>query len=434
MKRNFYIHCLSLFIISILFLFFFPGAVYPDIHTPAPYSSFNDQVLLTDGGTAIYDDHIDIESSNAILMEAESGSILWEKNSSEPVYPASITKIMTGILAIENIKDLNQIIEISGNAAGANHSAFYFNEGDRITLIDLLKAALIASHNNATIALAEYISGNDGDFVDLMNLKAREIGAYNTNFENTNGLDSDFPGHKTTAYDLALIAKYAMENELFRDIVSRPEDTIKLNDEKIRLYNTNKLLAYDYIKGIKTGYTGNAGFCLAAFSDLNDMELITVILNSSTYSRDKDALSLIYWVDNNIKKVKLVDSGTPMETIEMGSDTRVKIDLFAAEDITRMIHLTNNHVEVKHSFETIGALPIEKNMEFGLVTVAVNDQNIASTSLVSRSSVDQPLIYQEISGDRRRQKIIIMASILAFYFLIIIFIIIKNLQITKMKY
>jgi serine-type D-Ala-D-Ala carboxypeptidase (penicillin-binding protein 5/6) len=434
MKKNFHIPWLLLFIISIFFIFLFPGIIYPDIPAPAPYSPFNDRLLLTDGGTAIYDDYIDIESSNAILMEAESGSILWEKNSSEPVYPASITKIMTGILAIENIKDLNQVIEISGNAAGANHSAFYFNEGDRITLIDLLKAALIASHNNATIALAEYISGNDGDFVGLMNLKAREIGAYNTNFDNTNGLDSDFPGHKTTAYDLALIAKYAMENELFRDIVSRPEDAIKLNDEKIRLYNTNKLLTYDYIKGIKTGYTWNAGFCLAAFSDLNDMELITVILNSSAYSRDKDALSLIYWADNNIKKVKLVDSQTPMETIEIGSDTRVKIDLFAAEDITRMIHLTNNHIMVKHSINTAGALPVEKNAEFGMVTVTVNDKDIAGTSLVCRSTVDQPLIYQEISGDRSRQKIIIMASILAFYFLIIIFIIIKNLQVIKMKY
>jgi D-alanyl-D-alanine carboxypeptidase (penicillin-binding protein 5/6) len=367
-------------------------------------------------------------------MDAESGNILWGKNENHLVYPASITKIMTGILAIENIDDFNEIVEISENASGVNHSAFFFDKGDQITLMDLLKSALIVSHNNATIALAEYISGNTGDFVDMMNQKAAELGAFNTNFENTNGLDSEFPNHKTTAYDVALISKYAMENELFEKIVSTPTDVIMLNDDEISLENTNRLLTYDYIKGIKTGYTENAGFCLATFSDLNGRELIAVILNSGARTRERDALKLIYWVDNNIKTVKLVDSQIPLESIEIGTETRVSIDLFASKDISRMIHLTNNHIELEHSLKPQGTLPLKENTVMGDVTVTVNDIKIGTVPLINTASIDKPHIFQDISGKIRRQKTIAIACLLVFYFLVIIFIIFKNLLIKKMRY
>jgi D-alanyl-D-alanine carboxypeptidase (penicillin-binding protein 5/6) len=418
--------------ISILILSLFPGSLHPDILPSETGSQKDTYSFFPDsGGIPIYDDFIDIEATNALLMDVESGNILWGKNENQLVYPASITKIMTGILAIENIGDFNEIVEISENASGVNHSAFFFDEGDKITLMDLLKSALIVSHNNATIALAEYISGSTGDFVYMMNQKADELGAYNTNFENTNGLDSKFPDHKTTAYDIALISKYAMENELFARIVSTPTDIIKLNDDEIRLENTNKLLTYEYIKGIKTGYTENAGFCLATFSDLNGMELITVILNSGVRTRERDALNLIYWADNNIKTVKLVDSQIPLESIEIGEDTRVSIDLFAAEDISRMIHLTNNHVKLEHSLDSTGSLPLKKNTIMGDITVTVNDINIGTVPLINAASIDKPHIYQDVSGRISRQKTITIACLLAFYFLVIIFIIFKNLLIKK---
>jgi D-alanyl-D-alanine carboxypeptidase (penicillin-binding protein 5/6) len=200
------------------------------------------------------------------------------------------------------------------------------------------------------------------------------------------------------------------------------------------LENTNKLLTYEYIKGIKTGYTENAGFCLATFSDLNGMELITVILNSGFYTRERDALSLIYWADNNIKTVKLVDSQIPLESIEIGKDTRVTVDLFAADDISRKIHLTNNHVELEHSVKTEGSLPLEKDTVMGDITVTVNNINIGAVSLINAAAIDKPHIYQDISSKISRQRAIAVACLLAFYFLVIIFIIFKNLLIRKMRY
>ncbi len=380
---------------------------------------------------ALYNDRIYIEAQNAILIDFKTGNILWEKNCNESVFPASITKIMTGILAIEKIEDLNEVINISENASGVNHSAFNFNEGDRISLMDLLKSAMISSHNNATIALAEHISGNTDDFIAMMNKKAIELGAYHTNFENTNGLDSEYPGHLTTAYDIAIISKYAMENELFRDIVCIEFDDVFLNGEKIRIKNTNKLLANDYIKGIKTGYTENAGFCLAAYSDLNGLELITIILNSSFEERENDALKLMKWADDNIKKLKIVDSEEMIDIISIGSGTKIDIELYPNKDIIEMVHITSNHIEVEHSLSGGGELPLKNTEPMGIINVSINGQHIDSAEIVSRVSIDKPYISQNITGKLKKQTIIVISIILALYFLIIIFIIFKNLIMKK---
>lgn len=418
-----YIFILMLIIFSVFFIL--PPQMYAEKVIPEHvHKSIN--LPLTDEHEALYNDHIYIEAQNAIIVDFKSGNILWEKNCNVPVFPASITKIMTGILAIEKIKDFNEIIEISKNASGVNHSAFNFNEGDRISLIDLLKSAMISSHNNATIALAEHITGNTDDFITMMNKKAVELGANHTNFENTNGLDSDYPSHLTTAYDMAVISKYAMENELFRDIVCVEFDDILLNGEEIGLKNTNKLLHNYYIKGIKTGYTENAGFCLAAFSDLNGLEIITIIFNSSFEERENDALKLINWADDNIKKLKIVDSEKLIDTVSIGTDTKVDIELYPDKDIIEMVHITSNHIEVEHSLYGGGELPLNNTDPMGIVMISINGQHIDSTEIVSRVSVDEPYIYQNITGKLRKQTIIIISFILAFYFLIIIFIIFKK--------
>ncbi len=418
-----YIPILILILFSVFF--FLPEKLHAEKVIPEDvYGSIN--LPLTGKHEALYNDHIYIEAQNAIILDFKSGSILWEKNCNDPVFPASITKIMTGILAIEKIKDFNEIIEISENASGVNHSAFNFNEGDKISLMDLLKSAMISSHNNATIALAEHISGNTDDFITMMNEKASKLGAYHTNFENTNGLDSDYPSHLTTAYDMAVISKYAMENELFRDIVCVEFDDVLLNGEEIGLKNTNKLLHNYYIKGIKTGYTENAGFCLAAFSDLNGLELITIIFNSSFEERENDALKLINWADDNIKKLKIVDSEKIIDTVNIGTGTKVDIELYPDKDIIEMVHITSNHIEIEHSLYGGGELPLINTDPMGIVIVSINGQHIDSTEIVSRVSVDEPYTYQNITGKFRKQTIIIISFILAFYFLIIIFIIFKK--------
>lgn len=382
--------------------------------------------------SALYDDEIDIEAQNAILLDYKSGNILWEKQSEVPVYPASITKIMTGILAIENITDPGQAIQITESAAGTNHSFFKFSEGDTITLLDLIKASLISSHNNATIALAEYISGSNEEFVELMNKKAIELGASSTNFENTNGLDSDYPDHKMTAYDIALIARYCMENSLFKEIVGTESDNIILNDESIFLKNTNKLLKYDFIKGIKTGYTENAGFCLVSFSNLDDLELIAVVLNSSFNQRENDVIKLIEWAYENIEYSTIIDSDDIIDTVTLGSNTRIKLNLYPSEDISKMVHITSNHIDIEQSIDNdLLSLPFDKNTSIGLIEVFVNNKSIGKTSIISKVAVDEPYIYQNISNTIEKQRITALICIFAFYFFIIIFIILRNLLIKK---
>jgi len=382
------------------------------------------------------DNEINISSEAAVIMDYDTGKILWEKNYNKKLYPASTTKMLTAIVAIENIKDLNEIFTISKNAAGRNNSFFTFKKGDKISLLDLLKAALISSHNNATIALAEYVSGNENDFVKLMNAKASEIGAYDTFYQNTNGLDSNFPDHKTTAKDLAVIASYCMKNDLFSKIVSTKEDFITINDKKVEISNTNVLLFFDYIKGIKTGFTDNAGYCIVLYSDWNGLNLISVVLNSTQGQREADVLKLINWANDNYKHIKIIDSAKVYKTVKISTNSEVStminnifIDLYPQSDFTTLLKISDK-VIFKDNINNINKdikLPIQKNQNLGSLVINVNNKEVSEIKLVSRDSVEVPYIYQNLSDKKVIESKNILFSLIAFYFLIFITIIIKNL-------
>ncbi|MCK4926297.1 D-alanyl-D-alanine carboxypeptidase [Candidatus Aerophobetes bacterium] len=242
------------------------------------------------------DNEVRVAAKSAIVVDFDTGNVLWEKNPDKLTYPASTTKIMTAIVAIENIKNPSKKVRISKKAWGTRYSPFTLKEGDKVRLEDLLKAALISSHNGAAVALAESVSGSVDDFVEFMNEKAKEIGAENTYFENPTGFDYTYPKHKSTARDLALITIYCLKNDLFREIVGTSKDSIVVNGRKLSISNTNKLLRYDYVRGVKTGYTRNARHCLVLFSDRGGKRLITVILASTKDGVKSDALRLIDWV------------------------------------------------------------------------------------------------------------------------------------------
>lgn len=370
---------------------------------------------------------IDITAEAAIIMDYDSGKILWEKNSSEKLYPASTTKIMTGIVAIENITNLNEIVKISRNASGKNSSFFPFKRGDRISIMDLLKAALINSNNNATIAIAEYVSGSEKDFVKLMNEKAREIGALDTFFQNTNGLDTRYPEHKTTARDLAIIAKYCMNNELFRKIISIKNDYIIINDEKVDIFNTNILLFFDYIKGIKTGFTENAGHCLVLYSERQGLKLITVVLKSEDNKRAADILKLIDWANDNYSNTNIVNSGKIYKTIKIrNGPSEVSLDLYPQTDFTQLVNIKDK-IEITETLSTGLVLPVVKGQEIGKISVYINNENVKDIKLISKNSIDKPIITQSIVIEKNQNPKKVLIFLLPFYFLIFIFIIIKNL-------
>ena len=388
--------------------------------------------VICESGNSLYKEEIDIAAKSAVLVNYETGDILWEKNSSSKMYPASLTKMLSSIVAIENIGNLEEVVKIPVNASGRNHSAFRFRTGDRVSLLDLLKASLISSHNNAIVALAEYVSGSQEDFVLLMNVKAKEIGAYDTFFQNTNGLDSEFPEHKSTAADLAKIAGYCMKNDLFCEIVNTENDTIKINNEEIEIKNTNNLLEYNYIKGIKTGATVNAGFCIAIYSEKEDLKLITVILNDKTIEeRDDDVQKLLSWAYDNLKYTKVVDSEKPAVTVIAGSTTVLDIDLYPETDYVNLVNIKSDTVDIESRVKDDITLPVEKNEVMGSMDILINGKKMKEIDLISRENIGSGYISQELSASESRQTLFIIIFLIVFYFLIFLTIIVRNLLLRR---
>ncbi len=246
-------------------------------------------------------------SGGAILIERDSLRILEEKDKDKKLAMASTTKIMTAILAIEN-GNLTDLVTVSKNASGVEGSSIWLGIGEHVTLEDLLYGLMLSSGNDAAVAIAEQISGSVDNFVSLMNEKAREIGAKNTNFVNPNGLYNK--NHYTTAYDLALIAAYAMKNETFRKIVSTVYWEMPWEGHEYNrvLKNKNRnLWEYEGSTGIKTGYTKDAGRCYVGSAMKDGMELITVLLDD--YDMFNDSRKVMDYGFTNYQKVNIVNNG-----------------------------------------------------------------------------------------------------------------------------
>lgn len=244
----------------------------------------------------------EVSAQYAIAMEAASGKILYEKNADEKAYPASITKIMTALLAIESGK-MDEKVVISQNAAGVEGSSIYLTKGEKITLRDLVYGLMLRSGNDAAVAISEYVGGTTDHFVEMMNQRARQIGAVNTCFQNPSGLHDK--NHYTTARDMALIAREAMKNEEFRDIAKSKSWEAGRGGAKYNMfYNKNKVVyQYEGGTGIKIGYTKTAGRTLVASSERNGMELICVVMNAPDWFQD--TYRLMDWIYDQYEMVKV---------------------------------------------------------------------------------------------------------------------------------
>ena len=236
-------------------------------------------------------------SETAILIEASTGKILFEKEKDKKMAPASMTKIMTMLLAMEAIENgklnLDDDVLISKRAQSMGGTQIYVEAGSNVKVHDLLKGIGIASANDAAVAIAEKIGGTVENFVNIMNERARELGCKNTTFKNPHGLDED--GHLTTAYDMALMAKELVKHELAIKISSTFDEYITVSGENHWLVNTNKLVKfYKGIDGLKTGYTDKAGYCLTATMNKNNMRLISVVMKSNTKdNRSSDTIGMM---------------------------------------------------------------------------------------------------------------------------------------------
>lgn len=275
-----------------------------------------------------------IAAKSAILMDYTTGEVLWAHNEREKLPPASLTKILSAIIILES-GDLHRIVTVGENPPKIEPSVLSLGKGDKISLENLLTAMLVRSANDAAVAAAEYIGGSEQKFVKLMNQKARELGAFDSHFVNAHGLHH--PLHYSTAYDLAIITRYALRNPFFASIVSSRSEEVKWwsakegKEKTERLENTNKLLSiYPYTVGVKTGYTLQAGRCLSAAAKRGEWQIICIILNSPDVW--KDAIELFKYAFDNFRPYFVAKKNTPLEYVKVRGNPS-QVALFPKEDI-----------------------------------------------------------------------------------------------------
>ncbi len=254
----------------------------------------------------VFADDVDftLNARSAIILDRTSKNILYGKNEYRKVKMASTTKIMTAIVILENC-DLSQTVQVSKKAAGTGGSRLGLKANDKITVNDLLYGLLLCSGNDAAVCLAEVCSGSVKDFSDLMNSKAEELGLKNSHFETPHGLDSD--EHYTTAYELALLTNYALENPTFKKMVGTKTYTVTINGYPKTLSNTNELLGnLNGVYGVKTGFTNGANRCLVTACKRDNMDIICVVLGCDTKKfRTSDSIKLIEYAFKNYEYVNI---------------------------------------------------------------------------------------------------------------------------------
>lgn len=253
---------------------------------------------------SVSEEEISTNSKNIIVLDRKTLSVLYEKNAYEKVPMASTTKIMTCILVLEN-GNLNDIVTVSKNSAKVSGSTLGLKENMKISVNDLLYGLMLRSGNDCAIALAEYISGNVENFSNVMNKKSSELNLQNTHFVTPHGLDD--PNHYTTAYDLAILTNYALQNETFKKIVSTKTYSINFNGNSRVISNTNELLGnLDGVYGVKTGFTFNAGRCLVSACKRDNLDIIVVVLGADTKKiRTHDSSNLINYIFNEYDYINL---------------------------------------------------------------------------------------------------------------------------------
>lgn len=272
---------------------------------------------------------LDTSARSAVLIEADTGKVLYGKNAHERLPMASTTKIMTGLIGLEQ-GDINELVTVDASAYGIEGSSIYLRLEEEISLKDLLYGLMLSSGNDAAVAIAVHIGGGTQAFADIMNKRAAELGAYNTNFVTPNGLHDE--QHYTTAYDLARIAAAAMKNDTFRQIVSTEYYRAETGAVSRTFKNKNRILwEYPGGTGIKTGYTKAAGRCLVFSAERNGMELIGVVLNCPNMFEDATAM-LNYGFDE-YETVTMVKAGATVARVVVSGGEKSLLELTPARDI-----------------------------------------------------------------------------------------------------
>ena len=334
----------------------------------------------------------EVEAGSAVLMEKETGAVLYEANAHDKLEPASVTKVMTLLLVMEALDagriQKEDLVTVSARAASMGGSQVYLKEGEQMSVDDMLKAVAVASGNDAAVALAEHIAGSEEGFVALMNQRAAELGMADTNFVNCTGLPA--AGHLTSAYDIALMSReLILRHPDIRTYTTIWMDTIR--DGQFQLANTNKLVRYyEGCTGLKTGSTDSALYCLSATAEREGMELIAVVMKSPTSAqRFESAKAMLTFGFANYTLVD-VRPGEALPPVDvalgvvdqvqpvLGQSSRILVDKSQINEVTTAVRLTEG-VEA----------PVEAGQKLGELVVSVAGEERQTIPLVAAQAVER---------------------------------------------
>ncbi len=312
---------------------------------------------------------------SGILIDADSGKIIYEKDKNKKVAMASLTKMMSQIIILEEIEKgtikWDDIVIVSKNAQDMGGSQIYIEMGEKISIRDLMKGISMASGNDATVMMAEVISGSEEKFVKRMNKKAKELGLKNTQFINCTGLDEE--GHYSTAYDLSVIARELVnKHPSILEFSSLYEDYLREGtDRKFWLVNTNKLVHfYEGADGLKTGHTDNAGYCLSATAKRNGLRLIGIVLGEKDSKiRNSETMELLDYGFNSVKNNKLKEKGEIVKKIQVDKTDNNILDVVMCNDLNILEEKgSSSNYTFKYVIDDV-VLPLKKGDVIGKVKV-----------------------------------------------------------------
>jgi len=339
---------------------------------------------------------LEISAKSAILVDFDTGKILYEKNSHEKLPPASITKIMTMILICEAIEKgrikLSDKVVASQNASSLGGSQVYLKENEEMTVEELLKSIAIASANDACVALAEHIAGSVQEFVYMMNKKAKELGMLDTNFVNPYGLDAE--NHYTSAYDVVIMSRELLKHKIIRKYLTTWVDTIR--EGKFGLTNTNKLVRfYRGCTGVKTGSTDKAKFCISASALRNGLHLIAVIMGApDSKTRFNDATKLLDWGFANFSMYSPYSKGFCFGKVKVKNGIEKEVEVILSTDVKLLIKKGDEStVESKVTLPQQISAPVKTGQKIGKLELWKDGKLLGAYDLIAKKDVQKRNLF-----------------------------------------
>ncbi len=398
----------------------------------------------------------ELKSEAALLIDMTTGSVLYDKNSTQRMFPASMTKMLTCILALENL-DMSEYITINGSdIANVGGTTLHLVDGEKINVGTMLSAMMVISANDAAVVLANKMAGSVEAFSQMMNEKAAEIGCTDSNFVNPNGLHNE--NHYSTCADMAKIANYCMQNETFQRIVSRstfivpetnksPERQLAstnflLDDESARnrvyVNGVLRFCKYDGCIGIKTGYTSEAGGCLAAAASKNGTTLLSVVMNSGDLDRFADSIMLFDWGFENFKTLRISDPGIDAGEIKVkgGKISKVAVEVPEIGYVTVPKEASSELLDTKLVIADSVTAPFAAGTVVGKLQILNGNEVVAEYDAVTVEGVERGGILSATGiADSTIKKVllIILIVILVLILILTIYVLYKRKQMAKRK-